>query len=216
MDPITATLGMDAAGSALAGTEAGAFTAGGAEAAIGAGTTGLSALIPSAGTLTAIGAGTSLLGTLTGAAGARRQASAQAAAAGYNAKIAAQNAALTGAEGEAKVGQSLASTRARIGATLASQGASGIDVNTGSNVDVRESEAKLGALDALTIRSNAAREAYGYSAQSQLDTAQAQNAQTAGQISSTASILGGVGSTASSLAKYLAKNSTTGDITGGF
>lgn len=161
----------------------------------------------------AIAAVSSIASSAESAKGAKEQAAAQSAAAGYNAQIAAQNSQLAGAEGEAKVAQSQATTRARIGATLASQGASGIDVNTGSNVNVRESEAKLGTLDALTIRSNAAREAYGYAAQNQLDVSEAKNSQTAGDINATASVLGGVGSAGSSFSKFLAGNSTTGDIT---
>ncbi len=165
------------------------------------------------GTLALVAAGSQIAGAVVGAEGAKTQANAQAAAAGYNAKIAAQNAELAGAEGEAKVAQSQATTRAKIGATLASQAASGVNINTGSNVNVRESEAKLGTLDALTIRSNAAREAYGYAAQSQLDIAAAKNAKVAGNINATASILGGFGNAASSYGKFLSSNSSTGNIT---
>lgn len=53
-------------------------------------------------------------------------------------------------------------TRQTIGATRAAQAAQGVDVATGSAVDVQASEAGLGELDALMIRNNAAREAYGY------------------------------------------------------
>jgi len=49
-----------------------------------------------------------------------------------------------------------------IGTQRTVQAASGTDVNYGSNVDVQADTAYLGELDALTIRTNAAREAWGY------------------------------------------------------
>ena len=71
--------------------------------------------------------------------------------------MATQNAQFAGAEGEQQTAAEGAKTKAAVGATLANEGASGIDVDSGSNVDVRESEAKIGMLNALTIRSNAAK-----------------------------------------------------------
>lgn len=49
-----------------------------------------------------------------------------------------------------------------IGTQRATQAASGTDVNFGSNVDVQADTAYLGELDALAIRTNAYREAWGY------------------------------------------------------
>lgn len=48
------------------------------------------------------------------------------------------------------------------GASLAAQGASGATVGSGSNADVRASQQLIGDVDALTIRNNAARQAWGY------------------------------------------------------
>lgn len=116
-----------------------------------------------------------------------------------NAQIATQNATFAGQEGEGQAAQSQARTRATEGAILATQGAAGIDVNKGSAVDVRASEAQKGMLDAMTIRSNAARKAYGFQteaasdrAQSELDREQAHNDKTAGYIGAATSVLGGV------------------------
>lgn len=53
-------------------------------------------------------------------------------------------------------------TRSVLGAVRAQQGASGIDVNSGSSRVVRSSIANAGATDELTIRNNAARQAWGY------------------------------------------------------
>ncbi len=142
--------------------------------------------------------------------GAIQQSQASAASAGYNAKIAAQNAQIqtqnadfAASVGEQNVAKQGAENKARLAATLAAQGASGVDVNTGSSVNVRESEAKLGMLDALTIRSNAAKQAYGYQVGAASDVAQAglyrsqQKAdKTAGYFSAGANVLGGVGQAA--------------------
>lgn len=163
-----------------------------------------------------------------GAVGAIQQGRAASQAAGYNAevaannaKIATQNAGFAAAEGEANAAASAAKTRAKIGATLAGQGASGIDVNSGSSVDVRESESKLGMLDAMTIRSNAARQAYGFQtqavgdqAQSQLYKSQQKSDQLGGYLNAGATVLGGVGSGLSNYNKFLSNGSVTGDLTG--
>ena len=73
---------------------------------------------------------------------------------------------------------------------------------------MRTSVAKLGALDALTIRSNSAREAYGYEVASVSDTAEAQlktqegeQAQTAGNIGALSSFLTGASSVGSNYAR---------------
>lgn len=52
-----------------------------------------------------------------------------------------------------------------IGAQRAEAAAQGVDVSYGSAVDVQADAAMLGELDALTIRTNAAREAWGYQVQ---------------------------------------------------
>ena len=170
----------------------------------------------------------SLGSSVVGGVGAIQQGNAASASAGYNAQIAAnnakiatQNAGYAGAEGEYNVGVAGARTSAQVGATLANQGASGIDVNTGSAVNVRESEAKVGMLNALNIRSEAARKAYGYqteavsdTAQSQLDKSQASADKTAGLIKAGATVLGGVGSAGLAYGNFLAASSPTGDLTG--
>lgn len=90
-----------------------------------------------------------------------------------NAAIARQNVAWVAQAGEAKVAAEGMRTRAAVGAIKAAQGAGGIDVNTGSAASVRASRGEIGALDAMTIRSNAAREAYGYETAATSDIAQA-------------------------------------------
>ena len=156
--------------------------------------------------------------------GAIQQSQASAASAGYNAKIAGmnaqiqtQNANFAGAQGEQEVGVQGMKNKAEVGSITASQAASGVDVNTGSGVNVRQSAAEVGMLNALTIRSNAAKQAYGYQVQATNDTAQAaldrsqQSAdKTAGYLNAGADILGGVGKAAFA---YLGGSDPTGGIT---
>lgn len=52
-----------------------------------------------------------------------------------------------------------------IGAQRASEGAQGIEVNSGSALDVQADTAGQGAVDELTIKNNAWREAFGYRVQ---------------------------------------------------
>lgn len=86
----------------------------------------------------------------------------QAAVYRQNASIADQQGAdalLRGTETERRFRQG---TKQEIGASRAALAAQGVDVNTGSALDVQASEAAIGELDALTIRNNAAREAWGF------------------------------------------------------
>jgi len=82
--------------------------------------------------------------------------------------------------------------------------ASGVEVDTGSALDILEDTAALGELDALTIRSNAEREAYDYKVAGMNDGAQAdvnrmsgENALAAGNMGARTSLLQGAGSVAS-------------------
>lgn len=158
---------------------------------------------------------------VVGGAGAIQQGQAAKSAADYNAqvaqnnaKIATQNATWAAQEGEANAGEQGAKTKATVAATLASEGASGVDVNSGSFQNVRSSETELGMLDALTIRSNAARTAYGYEtqatgdiAQSQLDKAQGQNSELSSYVNAGSTVLGGVGNAASKYTDFLNQGS---------
>lgn len=168
------------------------------------------AITAAAPTLGSIATAASLGSAAIGGLGAIGQGRAAAASAGYNAKVAAQNAQIAtqnsqfaGAAGEQEVGAAGAQTKARVAATEANQTGSGIDINTGSAVDVRESEAKLGMLNALTIRSNVAKQAYGFqigaasdTGQAALDRSQQQSATTGGYLNAGATVLGGIGSAA--------------------
>lgn len=83
----------------------------------------------------------------------------------FNASVAdlqAQDAVDRGAEDEARFRTQV---RGAIGAQRVGFAAANIDVGFGSAVDVQADAALLGELDALTIRTNAGREAWGYKVQ---------------------------------------------------
>lgn len=150
----------------------------------------------------------SIASTAMSVIGGIAQSKAQAKASNYNAQVAENNAAVAkqnatfaGQKGAQRSEVQNLKTRAAVGEMLAQQGASGVDVNSGSSISVRSSEAALGQLDAMNIRSNAAREAYGYQtqemnyqAQSNLDRAQAKNAKKSGIINAITTGVGGIAS----------------------
>lgn len=154
-----------------------------------------------------LGAAGSILGAFGQQQAGQAQASMytyQAGVAQMNKTIADQNAAYALASGEVQAQQEGMKTRAEIGQTKATQGASGVDVNRGSSVDVRASEAEIGAENQALTRSNAARVAYGYqvegaqaTAQSNIDLMAASRSKTAGTIGAFTSLLGGASSVSS-------------------
>lgn len=174
-------------------------------------------LATGAATLAAGSAATSVVGGVVGAVGAEEQASATEKASNYQAQVAQNNeqiaktqAQQTEAAGETAVEQQGLKTKAEVGAIEAGQAASNIDVNQGSAVDVRSSAEALGQLDALTIRSNAERQAYGYETaatsyqgQAGLEQMEASQAPVAGAISAGSSILGGATAAGNQYARYL-------------
>ena len=134
----------------------------------------------SPGVLAGVGAGAQAGGSLLSYFGAKQEGAAQAGMYQYqagiaqlNQKIALQNRDYSLATGEQQAAEEGMKQRAIAGKTKAAQGASGIDVGSGSSVDVQTSEAKIAGIDLATIRDNAARKAYGYSVEATQDDAQA-------------------------------------------
>lgn len=130
--------------------------------------------IPLAGLATVGSMGLSALGSIAQGKAASASAKFNSQIEANNAEIAKQNAAFASQEGAANTAAEQQKTRATVGAIKAAQAANGVDVNTGSAVDVRSSASALGELNAINIRSNAARQAYGY--QTQSTSAQSQSA----------------------------------------
>ncbi len=162
-------------------------------------------------TLATAAAVTGVAGAGVSAFGAYESGQAKAASANYqaqvaknNAMIARQNAVWEAQSGVAKESAQGMKTAASAGAAKAAQGASGIDVNTGSAANVRQAIAKLGAVDIGTQRSNTAKAVYGYevaatsdTAQSQLLEAEGKQAGIAGDISALGTFLTGASSVGS-------------------
>lgn len=160
--------------------------------------------------------GTKIVGGIAKAGAVRQQYGAVAANSAYqaqvasnNAQVARQKAEMERQAGEIRVGQQGLKTRAIVGKTKAEQGASGVDVNTGSFRRVREAEAELGMVDALTLRSEAAKrawamegEATSYEAEAGLKKQESEQAKQAGPIAETASLLGSASSVTGQLYKY--------------
>jgi hypothetical protein len=145
------------------------------------------------------------LGSLLSAAGSEYSGTAQANMYTYRAGVALmnrqinlQNADYERVAGEVSAQESGMRTKAEVGATVAAQASSGLDVNRGSAVDVRTSETEIGQQNEAIIRSNAARKAYSYDveatqdqAQSQLDTMAATTSRVSGGIGAATSLLSG-------------------------
>lgn len=159
-------------------------------------------------TLAAVSIGTTLLGTGVSMMGARNASDAQAQAANYQAAVARNNQIIaqqyadrTTMTGMTKAEMQDYRTRAMLGTAKATQAASGVDVNSGSPLDVRRSIAEVGELDKETIMFNAANEAYGYKvkaagfgADADLGKMKADAAITAGDYAVATSLLSGVNS----------------------
>ena len=95
----------------------------------------------------------------------QRAANSQADLADFNAHVADLQATDAVARGKQQEDHFRSGVRALVGSQVADTAASNIVVGTGSAVDVRADAAFLGEIDALQIRTNAAREAWGYQVQ---------------------------------------------------
>jgi hypothetical protein len=180
--------------------------------------------------LAALGIGATALGGVVSAVGGIESANAQKKAAEYqsqvaqnNAQLASQQANQTMAAGDQAAANEGLKARAQVGAIKAAQGASNVDVNTGSALDTRASAAELGELNAMTVRSNASKQAYGYQTNATSDLAQAglykmqaQQAPTAGLLNASGSLLSSASGVANQYQRWsLAGGGFGGSNTGG-
>lgn len=99
----------------------------------------------------------------------KREAAAIKAQAEYNRKVSEINEAYTMAKsddairrGEQEVEGHRSKVRQLVGSQKAGLAASGVDVSSGSAAQIVDQTEKLGELDAITLKNNAWREAYGY------------------------------------------------------
>jgi hypothetical protein len=174
--------------------------------------------------LPAIAAVAGIAGAGVSAYGAYETGQATSASDAYQAQVAANNAALAKQQskldiqsGEIQAVDQGLKTKATVGQEKAAQGASGIDPNAGSAVDVRAGTAEMGMVDSLTVRSNAVKKAYGDevtaasdTAQGQLDTMGATQAETAGDIGAAGTLLSGASTVGSNYAKFQNSFGTNG------
>ena len=140
-----------------------------------------------------------------GGVSAIQQGNAAAASANYNAKVAEMNAKIADENardalerGKLEEQRKRQEVAAITGRKKAAMGANGVDIGFGSPLDDLVDTAMLGEIDALTIRSNAAREAYGYKvdavngrADAALSRANAKSAKVGGYLSAVGTVLGG-------------------------
>jgi hypothetical protein len=82
-------------------------------------------------------------------------------------------------------------TKQLIGSQRAGYAAQGVQVDDGSALDVMTDATRQGELDALTIRTNAAREAHGYTVAAMNDRAAAEQARSASRSASRTTLLTG-------------------------
>lgn len=160
-------------------------------------------------TLTGVGTAVSMIG-------AKQTADAQSASANYTAAVARNNAIIAEnlAVASEQRGRVLAQSEQEktaqiIGAQRAGMAASGVNIDWGSPLRMQEDTARVGALNVLTTRHNAALDAYGYRtqgmnymAQAGLEIAKAGYAEEAGNINMITSLASGASSVAGNWAKW--------------
>lgn len=159
-------------------------------------------------------AGLSLAKGVMGAVGASQTASANAANYNVQGQIALNNAAIarqqevfdTGA-GEFKTTQTGLIGAAKVAAATGAMAKGGVDINTGSNLNIRDAATRAASVDSAVSQSDMARKAWGYQVaasnfgnQASADVAGANNARRAGRTAAIGSLLDGVIGAAGSMA----------------
>jgi hypothetical protein len=151
-------------------------------------------------------------GTVAGAAGSIASGDASASAAEYQSEIAQRNAQIAGFQagsaeeaGHEQTAETSLAGAQQLGRFKAEQGASGIDVNTGSSVTARGSLREINLLRAQNTEYNAERSAWGYrmqglnfADQSQVYSAESKSDREAGVIGAAGKVIGGLGGLAGS------------------
>lgn len=157
-------------------------------------------------TLAVASLATSVIGGAVSAFGAVQQGQAAQAAANYRAQIARNMAKHAELVGQAEAQKQGFKTSAILGAQTAAQASSGLDVNTGSPVDIRATAAKMGELDTLTILNNTRQRVWALENQATLDEFSGKQSALEGWLKATGSVLG----TASGVSDKWMKFKTTG------
>jgi hypothetical protein len=161
-------------------------------------------------TLAVVSAAASVLGTGVSAYGQIQAGQAAKAAGDYNAAVARNNQIVAErqaqdalARGEVAETEQRRKVRMLASSQRAALGASGVQLDAGTPLDLLGDTAAMGELDALTIRNNAEREAYGYrvqgvnfGAEAGLQTMRGNNAMSGALMSAGGTVLSGAGNVA--------------------
>lgn len=147
--------------------------------------------------LPVIGTVASIAGTGIQVAGKLQQGAYQAQVARNNAKTATADADYEHIVGQDQAAISSMKGAEKSGALKAAQGANGVDVNSGSAVDVQAGEREADTLDAETILSNHELSAYGYTTQAQQFEDQANQDETGADFDALGTLASGAGQLAS-------------------
>ena len=142
-----------------------------------------------------------------------------------NAKIAEENAAVQRQQGIEEERMQRLKTARNVASQKTAMAANGIDVTTGTALDVIEDTATIGELDALQTRYNYERQALAYEAQADnfqnqanLDVLKGKNAQTAGYLNAGATGLAGINKSIDVASKWYdfsgGKSKNSGQLTG--
>lgn len=134
------------------------------------------------------------VGSAVSAAGAIEQGQAVANEAKYNSQVAANNATYASAAGTAQAGAESMKNANVAGRVKAAQAANGVDVNSGSTVDVQEGTREAGNIDTQTTENNALLQAYGYQQTSTLQKNEAEEAPIGADIGAAGGLLGNASS----------------------
>lgn len=138
-----------------------------------------------------ISAISAVTGAFTQANAARAQGNVEATISGINSKIASLQSSETLESGDLSASREELKSKQVQGSILASQGASGVDVGSGSSALVRNAAGAVGIQDALTIRNNAQRQAFGFQTQALEESAKGEFAQLTAKAQSDQDILNG-------------------------
>ena len=130
-----------------------------------------------------------IIGTTVLAAGQVSQGQAAKKAGDANARVQEIMAADAIDRGEADEASQRRKTAALKGRQAAVFGASGAEINTGSSLEILADTAQFGELDALRVRSNAEREAFGFLAGAAISRAEGKNARTSAFLSAAGTVI---------------------------
>lgn len=140
------------------------------------------------------GAGLQAVSSISGGVAASNAANYQAAVARNNATIAQQNAVRAEQAGAAAAENESRKGASKVAKIKVAQAASGVDVNTGTAVDVQAGQRETNQLDTETVFQNSMLHAYGYRTQAQNFESEARLDEMKGEAAKTAGYLGAAGS----------------------